>query len=232
MPGFKLFAIFQLPHLSFHLFRCDFCFLWRHLLLVQLSPASPSSFLPSSSFMKYTSHSCIVISSFTDSFFSLSRFMYFHTSLSVLIYFISFSSLSPLCFFFSLHLSLSLYLLFASRNLLLSILFLLHALNAFTASFFRCSYSLSHHPFLLSALLTPLLSPPFSSSLSRSVPSALPASSPPPSPQMLLFLGSSGTLPLFVHPTLLLSPSSAPPLLPFPLFNQVALNYQFSTILC
>jgi hypothetical protein len=70
--------------------------------------------------MKYSSHSCIVISSLTDSFFFLSRFMYFHTSLSVLISFISFSSLSPFCFFFSLHLSL--YLLFASRNLLLSIL--------------------------------------------------------------------------------------------------------------
>jgi hypothetical protein len=46
--------------------------------------------------------------------------MYFHTSLSVLISFIFFSSLSLFCFFFSLHLSL--YPLFASRNLLLSIL--------------------------------------------------------------------------------------------------------------
>jgi hypothetical protein len=50
-----------------------------------------------------------------------------HTSLSVLISFISFSSLSLFCFFFSLHLSLC--LLFTSRNLILSILFLLHSLN-------------------------------------------------------------------------------------------------------
>jgi hypothetical protein len=96
-------------------------------------PASPSSFLPSSSFMKYSSHFCIVISSLTDSFFFPSRFMDFHTSLSVLISFISFSYHSLFCFFFSLHLSL--YLLFTFRNLLLSILFLLHSLNAFTTSF-------------------------------------------------------------------------------------------------
>jgi hypothetical protein len=80
--------------------------------------------------------------------------MYFHTSLSVLISFISFSSLSHFCFFFSLHLPL--YLLFASRNLLLSILFLLHPLNAFTASFSACSHSLSHHPFFLPAPFDPL----------------------------------------------------------------------------
>jgi hypothetical protein len=80
--------------------------------------------------------------------------MYFHTSLSVLISFISFSSLSLFCFFFSLHLPL--YLLFASRNLLLSILFLLHSLNAFTASFSACSHSLSHHPFFLPAPFDPL----------------------------------------------------------------------------
>jgi hypothetical protein len=80
--------------------------------------------------------------------------MYFHTSLSVLISFISFSCLSLFCFFFSLHLPL--YLLFASRNLLLSILFLLHPLNAFTASFSACSHSLSHHPFFLPAPFDPL----------------------------------------------------------------------------
>jgi hypothetical protein len=80
--------------------------------------------------------------------------VYFHTSLSVLISFISFSSLSLFCFFFSLHLSL--YLLFASRSLLLSILFFLHSLNAFTASFFACSHSLSHNPLVLPAPFDPL----------------------------------------------------------------------------
>jgi hypothetical protein len=80
--------------------------------------------------------------------------MYFHTSLSVLIFFISFSSLSLPCFFFSLYLSV--YLFFTYRNLLLSILFLLHSLNAFTASFFSCSHSLSHHPFFLLAPFDPL----------------------------------------------------------------------------
>jgi hypothetical protein len=39
-------------------------------------PASPSSFLPSSSFMKYPSHSCIVFSSLTDSFSSLSVYVF------------------------------------------------------------------------------------------------------------------------------------------------------------
>jgi hypothetical protein len=60
----------------------------------------------------------------------------------------------PLLLLLSLHLSL--YLLFASRNLLLSILFLLHPLNAFTTSLFACSHSLSHHPFFFPTPFAPL----------------------------------------------------------------------------
>jgi hypothetical protein len=80
--------------------------------------------------------------------------MYFHTSFSVLISFISFSTLSLFCIFSFLHLSL--YLLFASRNLFLSILFLLHFLNVSTASFFDYSHSLSHYSFFLLAPFVPL----------------------------------------------------------------------------
>jgi hypothetical protein len=98
--------------------------------------------------------------------------MYFHTFLSVLIFFISFFFFSLCCFFFSLHLSL--YLVFASSNLLLSILFLLHSLNAFTASSLACSHSLSHHPFFLPASFDPLTVTSFSSSLSPSLPSPSP----------------------------------------------------------
>jgi hypothetical protein len=151
--------------------------------------------------------------------------MYFHTSLSVLFYFISFSFFSLLCFFFSLRLSL--YLVFASRNLPLSILFLLHFLNAFTASFFSCSHSLAHHPLSFLPLLIPLLSPPFSSSLFRLLLSALPPSSPRPALQILLFLVSSCILPLFVHAILSLSPSSVPPLLLLSPFFVVSSFYNY-----
>jgi hypothetical protein len=68
--------------------------------------------------------------------------MYLHTSLSVLISFIFFSYF--LCFFFSLHLSL--YLLFVSRNLLLSILFLLHSLYTFTYRFLLRLFTFSVSP--------------------------------------------------------------------------------------
>jgi hypothetical protein len=122
--------------------------------------------------------------------------MYFHTSLSVLISFISFSSLSLFCFFFSLHLPL--YLLFASRNLLCrscssSILSTPLPLPSPLA---HILYLTTHFSFL--HLLTHLLSPPFSSFLSRSLCTALPPSSPRPAPQMLLFLVSSCTLPLLI----------------------------------
>jgi hypothetical protein len=70
--------------------------------------AFPPSFLPSSNFIKYSSHICIVISSLTDSFFFLSQFMHFHTSFSVLISFISLSSLLLLFLDLSAFLSLSL----------------------------------------------------------------------------------------------------------------------------
>jgi hypothetical protein len=178
-------------------------------------PASPSSFLPSSSFMKYPSHSCIVFSSLTDSFSSLSVYLFPYL---------------PLCsYFIYLFLVLlpSLLLLFASRKLLLSILFLLHFLNAFTASFFSCSHSLAHHPLSFLLLLIPLLSPPFSSSLFRLLLSALPPSSPRPAPQILLFLVSSCIFPLFVHAILSLSPSSVPPLLLLSPFFVVSSFYNY-----
>jgi hypothetical protein len=108
-PANRCLSLFQLPYLIFHLTGSDrppsavisvfsgtVCFSFICI------PACPSPFLPSSSFLKYSSHSCIVISSLTDSFSFLSRYKYFHTSLCVLISFISFSSVSLLCFFFSL----------------------------------------------------------------------------------------------------------------------------------
>jgi hypothetical protein len=107
----RSFFFFQFSYLSLDLFCCDFCFLWRRLFpLASSISASRFSFLPSRSFMKYSSHSCVVISSLSDSLFFLSRFMYFHTSFSVLIFYISFSSLSLLRFIFSLHLSLCMFL--------------------------------------------------------------------------------------------------------------------------
>jgi hypothetical protein len=48
------------------------------------------------------------------------------------------------------------YLVFTSRNLFLSILFPLHFLNVFTASFFDCSHSLSHQSFFFPAPFVPL----------------------------------------------------------------------------
>jgi hypothetical protein len=140
----RFFFFFQFSYLSLDLFCCDFCFLWRRLFpLASSISAFRFSFLPSRSFMKYSSHSCVVISSLSDSFFFLHPIS---IPPSLFLFLISLSplSLSPPLYLFPT--SLSLYLLIASRKLFLLIFVLFHSLNAFTASY---SHSLCHHSFFL-----------------------------------------------------------------------------------
>jgi hypothetical protein len=126
----------------------------------------------------------------TDSFFFLSSFMYSHTSLSVLISFI-FSAPSP-----------PLLLLF-STSLFLYLLSLLGTCFCRSCSSFF-SQCLLFQSFTFSVLPSIFPSCPFCFPDCHFLDYFL---------QMLLFLVSCCTLQLFIHPILLLSPSSAPPLL-------------------
>jgi hypothetical protein len=108
--------------------------------------------------------SFLCVSAFPSSFPS-SFFPQFHEVLFPFLhcYFLAFLCSYFLYLFFipvphlSLLLSTSLsFLVFTSRNLFLSILFPLHFLNAFTASFFDCSHYLSHQSFFFPVPFVPL----------------------------------------------------------------------------
>jgi hypothetical protein len=171
--------------------------------------------------MKYSFHSCVVISQLIDSFLFLSLFIYFHTAFSVLIAFIYFPFLSLLCFFFFLHLPL--YHLFASRKLFLLILsssiLLTPLLLPYSIVHILCPTT--HFSFLFLLL-------PFLLLLMQLLLSVLPPSSLIFVLQIRLFLVYSYTLLLLGHPIFLLQLSSVSPLLfLFPFLHCSFLRYLF-----